>query len=70
MIGFLYPPSHQTFLDNVAFYDLNTKAPEGILQSEWKDRLELANAYRIVANLGKRDWGWTHCVVSVGCTAC
>lgn len=48
--------------ESVDFFDLGLPAPEGMPQSEWKDRLELANAYRIVANLGKRDWGWTHCV--------
>ena len=29
---------------------------------EWSARIDLANAYRVVAKLGAMDWGWTHCV--------
>ena len=47
-------------------FDLSTAAPDGYEGEggalEWSARLELANGYHIVANLGKVDWGWTHCV--------
>lgn len=48
-------------------FDLSTPPPaEGYAgeggAAEWAARVELANGYRIVANLGKADWGWTHCV--------
>jgi ribulose-5-phosphate 4-epimerase/fuculose-1-phosphate aldolase len=29
---------------------------------EWRSRIDLANAYRIVAKLGADDFGWTHVV--------